>query len=103
MGKGASTASIPSGRQDWRRLCLRKLIRRIQALLCHNVAIEYGSTETSLIAFARYDQIAKIPSAVGFPAPGVGMKLSMKAIRRCRQEPTVWCDAGQLISEIARC
>jgi acyl-coenzyme A synthetase/AMP-(fatty) acid ligase len=44
-------------------------------LLCHNVAIEYGSTETGLIAFARYDQIAKIPSAVGFPAPGVGIEI----------------------------
>jgi acyl-coenzyme A synthetase/AMP-(fatty) acid ligase len=71
-----------------------ELIKQVQARLCRNVTIEYGSTETGLIAFARYDRIVQVGSAVGFPAPGTVVEIvdennsplprGMDGLVRCR-------------------
>jgi acyl-coenzyme A synthetase/AMP-(fatty) acid ligase len=47
----------------------RDVVRRVQASLCRNVVIDYGTTEASLVAWAPYDMIADIPDAVGFVGP----------------------------------
>ena len=47
----------------------RDAVRRVQASLCRNVVIDYGSTEASLVAWAPYEMIADIPGAVGFIGP----------------------------------
>jgi acyl-coenzyme A synthetase/AMP-(fatty) acid ligase len=55
--------------------CSADLVMRVQAKLCRNVATEYGSTETGLIAFANYDTIVSIPHAVGRPIPGARIEI----------------------------
>jgi len=47
----------------------REAVRRVQAALCRNVFVEYGSTEASLVAWAPHEMIADIPDAVGFIGP----------------------------------
>jgi acyl-coenzyme A synthetase/AMP-(fatty) acid ligase len=47
----------------------RDAVKRVQASLCRNVAVEYGSTEASLVAWAPHEMIADIPDAVGFVGP----------------------------------
>ncbi|MBX9841743.1 MAG: acyl--CoA ligase [Xanthobacteraceae bacterium] len=47
----------------------RDAVKRVQASLCRNVVVEYGSTEASLVAWAPHEMIADIPDAVGFVGP----------------------------------
>jgi fatty-acyl-CoA synthase len=51
------------------------LARRIQANLCRNIVIGYGSAEAGRIAFAQYDMIADVQGAVGFVAPNVNIEI----------------------------
>jgi acyl-coenzyme A synthetase/AMP-(fatty) acid ligase len=51
------------------------LVKRVRARLCRNVTALYGATETGLIAFANYDSIADVPSAVGFVIPGMRVEI----------------------------
>lgn len=50
-------------------LVSKDLVRRIQANLCRNVIVSFGSTETGRVAFASYDTIANTQGAAGFVAP----------------------------------
>jgi acyl-coenzyme A synthetase/AMP-(fatty) acid ligase len=50
-------------------------VRRARARLCRNVTALYGATETGLIAFANYDAIADVASAVGFVIPGTRLEI----------------------------
>jgi acyl-coenzyme A synthetase/AMP-(fatty) acid ligase len=54
----------------------RDLVNRIKSILCRIVRIEYGSTETGIIATANYDMIADIPGAVGLPLPGTSIEIA---------------------------
>jgi acyl-coenzyme A synthetase/AMP-(fatty) acid ligase len=56
-------------------LASRALVRRVQANLCPQVKIIYGSTEAGVIAFANYDTIASIPNAVGYVLPWVEIEI----------------------------
>jgi acyl-coenzyme A synthetase/AMP-(fatty) acid ligase len=52
-----------------------ELARRVQSRLCRNLTIEYGATETSLMALANYDMIADTPNAVGYVLPAVTLEI----------------------------
>jgi acyl-coenzyme A synthetase/AMP-(fatty) acid ligase len=53
----------------------RNLVRRIQASLCPQVTVIYGSTEAGNMAFASYDAIANTPNAVGYVPPWVQVEI----------------------------
>jgi len=53
----------------------KNLVRRIQASLCPQISVIYGSTEAGNMAFASYDAIADIPDAVGFVPPWVQLEI----------------------------
>jgi acyl-CoA synthetase (AMP-forming)/AMP-acid ligase II len=42
----------------------------VQARLCPKVTIDYGATETGVIACGNYNVLLDVPDAVGFPVPG---------------------------------
>jgi fatty-acyl-CoA synthase len=51
------------------------LVRRIQANLCRNVFIEYGSTEAGLAAVGSYETIGHVADAVGFVTPWTDLEI----------------------------
>jgi acyl-coenzyme A synthetase/AMP-(fatty) acid ligase len=51
------------------------LVRQVQADLAHDVTTEYGSTETGMIAFAKYQTIADVPNGVGFLIPDAQVQI----------------------------
>jgi acyl-CoA synthetase (AMP-forming)/AMP-acid ligase II len=51
------------------------LVWRMQANLCRNIVIGYGSAEAGRIAFAHHDTIADVHGAVGFVAPYVNLEI----------------------------
>ena len=53
----------------------RDLAPRVQSRLCRQLIIEYGVTESGLIALANYDMIAHVPNAVGFVLPDVDLEI----------------------------
>jgi acyl-coenzyme A synthetase/AMP-(fatty) acid ligase len=81
----------------------RDVIRRVQASLCRNVVIDYGSTEASLVAWAPYDMIADIPDAVGFVGPWCELEIVDEAHRPlpAGQEGLIRCRTPFLVKNHA--
>jgi len=69
----------------------KDLVRRIQASLCRNVKIVYGSSESGFVASASYDMISHKPSAVGFVLPNTQVEIvdETGAVLRAGQEGLV--------------
>lgn len=59
----------------------REAVRRVQANLCRDVFVGYGSTEASLVACGPHAMIAHIPDAVGFIGPWTELEIVDEAHR----------------------
>lgn len=56
-------------------LVSKALVHRIQANICPQVTVIYGSTEAGVMAFANYDALANRPNAVGYVLPWIKLEI----------------------------